>query len=155
MTPPEWVNAIIAHTRVLASASEISPIAFIAKGDSVFIIPSATIPIKDHDQAKEVFAALVRRAAIEKAADHVLMVSEAWVRQGDPGETADNVTSGRISEHPNRKDAIVMSLESMKGSWMAVSHLEGMMGSRTFGPIEFQDTSVSGRMSNFLPDKDA
>lgn len=152
---PQWVNEVIDVTREIAAVGEIGVTAFVSAQGKIFMLDSSDIPADAPVlEAKELFAAVVRRAAVKLEADAVLLVSEAWTRVGDKEKETQETMDSPVSTHPDRKEAIVMTLETAKGSWMAMAILEGKMGFRVFGDLEFHSSDTRGRLTNLLPDKD-
>lgn len=155
---PEWAVLLTTHARKTAVKEELSVVAFINSSKGLMAIPISSIPEKRGIFAKEVFSSLVRRVAIESNSSDLLVISESYVKiLEDP--TEEQVAAAKnlrgLKGKPGVKEALFFMYESLKGSWAGAASIEGKLPNRTIGTVEFHPFKGEGRMSNFLPDKDA
>jgi hypothetical protein len=86
-------------------------------------------------------------------------ISEAWTLPPEARKAHVEKTDGyeNISDHPDRYDILMVSVEALTGDWMAEVRLVGEGADRTLpDTIEFRSlhsAMSSGRFTDLLPNK--
>lgn len=148
MEHEDFVNNIIKLAKEnLERDGSLTPIAFIHTPQNQVLLA----PLKFEN--KELEMAMLRRICIEKEADFILMISEAWMKKFDKKEEADYDTP--VGQQEGKVEIVIFSLETIGGgTWMGVAEMKEVEGKKTFDTnIKFDDTNLQGRLTNILPDK--
>ena len=144
------LDAIVSTARrFLSEGKELQAMAFMGQFGAGF----APIPM---DMAnKDRSAAFI--TAICKCAkpDYVIMISEAWALSAQCiGAELERLakTLESISNHPDRIDVVMITLETKEGNWIAQTPIKSLGGKRKMDDPEFLVfTGIEGRFASFLP----
>lgn len=158
MNVPEKYQAtiefIISTARgFMAEGKELQAFVFLGKAGA----PLLPCPMNMKDgQTKDISAMVVREIAREGKAEFAIMISEAWgldhtkVSMEEIKEYYES--HGGISEHPNRIDVVMITLEAPEGFWIAQAPIKSSGEAREFGDPDFAFmTRAEGRFACFLP----
>lgn len=107
-------------------------------------------PFQDEEHGnKDALAAFIQMLASQEEIDLVAYVSEAWMVGGNSKEEVD--TSIRPSEHPDRKEAVVVSMLSHECQFFGIHHIErnpSRLVPGSFGPA---GNEMQGRFAREQP----
>jgi hypothetical protein len=145
------IEMIVSAARgFLSEGGDLQAMAFLGKfGEGVVPIP---VHMGDKDRA----AAMVKAICKITRPDYVMMISEAWMveRKESRVENDEYLKSYTgLSDHPDRIDAVFLTLETREGLWFGYSRIKSLGdNARGFDDLQFELTKeLEGRFSTFLP----
>jgi hypothetical protein len=147
-------------TMILNSQEEVQPqvLLFDAKGIFDSNIPSEVVcTMHGSDAGKDALMGLIgmllEGTIFPGKIAIVAYVSEAWMKTITDGS---GLPAGRVSEMPDREEAIVISLHTLKRSYMTMLPIKTVDGKRHVDPVPFEggalaSTEVRGRFARQDP----
>ena len=108
----------------------------------------------DRELSKEAFAQVAKKICKDSKATFAIFLSESWAVRTNDKEAyekwrAENPDAD-LGEHPDSIDCLMVSVETLHGSWMC--QLEIKKGDRDIdiSKVKFDKLQASGRLANFL-----
>lgn len=137
----------------LARDGRLTQVAFIWVGNTLSIAGSRPLRSKID---KVAWSAVIRRMCIEMSADAVLTVVEVWTAKRRRGAPLDDIIGG-VENAPNAREAVLFSLETMDGTWVAICPIIRVDGQGPAFPLpkQWMQGPTTGALFNILPDKKA
>jgi hypothetical protein len=145
------IEMIVSTARgFLAEGGDLQAMAFLGKfGEGVVPLP---VDMGHKDRS----AMMIREICKVTRPDYVMMISEAWMRERkemskeEMNEYLKSYTG--LKDHPDRIDAVFLTLETQEGLWFGHSRIKIENGKRGFDDLQFELTKkLEGRFSTFLP----
>lgn len=150
----DLIAPMVATTRgLLAAGEDLAPIALVGNlstGEMQLVTIDPNSP-----EPKDDLAASIRFAAATLRADFIFMVMDAWALAAEQAHRHEEIIAryGSFGDSPYRIDVVNFSLETPRGTWMAIAPIEaGEGGARTFAEPEFRRYPLAeGRFVGLLP----
>jgi hypothetical protein len=140
------IDKIVAQARrFVTDEGEALPTCFVCSEDHTEILTG----VMTNDAEKDQFAKIVRMKAFEMAAELVVFVSESWMISEQDSEEflANRHKYKSVSDHPNKKEILLIHVETKQGIWLGKSEIIN----RKAGEPHFEKTeSNKGRFARFL-----
>ena len=138
----------------LAKDGHLVQVAFMWTGENVAVIGGR--PLYDNVD-KIVWSKILRRMVMDLQADALFTMMEVWAVNVDHAPTPDDLMQAPNKNTGGAYEAIMFSLETMDGSWVAVCPIIRMEGQGpAFAmPRFWVQGQASGTMFNIIPDKNA
>ena len=137
---------------IFRRTGEVLPMWHAIKADGEqMIIPS---PCEDKDMAVSLIKALFELESVET----FVFMSEAWILHAGPGADIDGINRRGLSEHPDRREAIMFAAENRDGEEQTACRfiLRPEHGKAKLSPLKMDDMKnreSSGRMVGLLQRK--
>jgi len=137
----------------LAKDGYLSQVAFLWTGQQIAIVGGRGLY---NSTDKQAWAATLRRMAIEFKADTVLSIIEVWAAH-PPRDHKPEDLLGPVQDKSGAYEAVLFQLETMDGTWTCVVPIIRSDGQGPAFPMPryWSQGSVSGTMTNLIPDKKA
>lgn len=140
----------------LKNHSQLSPVAFLISHASkkTEILGSGF----SNPDEKDFFAETVKQRASKMQADAICFLAESWTLP-QKYQTPDMVQSilkkyGSVSNFPERKEIVMINLETDEGVWVGMSDLKPAKKGKKMVGIKWQKSpELHGRFANLLPIK--
>jgi len=150
----EDIKTIISLARAhLGLGRELDVVVFLGKAGKMLKAFPLSAPEKT---AQNILISLVRAFARTTKAEYAILISEGWGLNStlNREEVTKFAESGEsILNHPDRKNVVMIMLETQTGFWMSQTQIKSLDGeARDFDDPKFEFTHwAEGRFTNFLP----
>lgn len=136
--------------------SELRPMAIIGAPNGIKCIQGHFYGSTDAEvnECKDKYSLAVKAAALRNRATSVVFISEAWTVE-ETKEGLEAATRVQPRDHPNRKEAVFAIVETYEGNYNVKGTIvRDSDGKPSIPEFEITNPQMSGRMTQFLPDKD-